>query len=293
MDESERGRTALHMTTNKAHRVLDARTLGRPVHLTDRFTSQIRDELSEFFRVRFNRRYHAGFEIGAAQLTHSLLQPPQRWLTFGAGGGSGCIGFSISREIVLRIQRYRYGMPDGEELEPETASEERLASMLGAQLVNMVARTIESLLPPPTSPSSELQLFDTPAKFPAESAWTLQIVVTEPSRNVSGALWFLLDETWIARLLLGLAPQRSHARPKRGVDPTHSPPLPARLHLTMTARLLEKELPLGKVMDLQVGDVIPVSLSRADVMVGDSRLFSASVAEHKGKLCLTTFEDME
>jgi flagellar motor switch protein FliM len=282
---------ALQMTTTKAHRVLDARTLGRPVHLTDRFTSQIRDEISEYFRVRFNRRYHAGFEIGSAELTHSLLQPPQRWLAFGAG--SGCIGFSISREIVLRIQRYRYGMPDGEELEPETASEERLASMLGAQLVNMVARAIESLLPPPTESTGELQLFDTPAKFPAESGWTLQVAVAEPARNVTGALWFLLDETWITRLLLGLAPQRSHARPQRGVGAAHSPSLPARLHLTMTARLLEKELPLGKVLDLQVGDVIPVSLSRADVMVGDSRLFSASVAEHKGKLCLTTFEDME
>jgi len=279
------------MATNKVHRVLDARTLGRPVHLTDRFTSQIRDEISEYFRVRFNRRYRAGFEIGGAELTHSLVPPPQRSLTFGAD--SGCIGFAISREIVLRIQRYRYGMPDGEEIEPETASEERLASMLGAQLVNIVARTIESLLPPPTAPTGELQMLDTPAKFPAESGWTLQVSVAEPARNVSGTLRFLLDETWVARLLAGLAPQRSQARPARGVGPTHSPPLPARLHLTMTARLLEKELPLGKVMDLQIGDVIPVSLSRADVMVGDSRLFSASVAEHKGKLCLTAFEDME
>lgn len=291
MDDSDRGQVALHMTTTKAHRVLDARTLGRPVHLTDRFTSQLREELTEYFRVRFNRRYGAGFEIGSADLSHSLVQPPQRWLTFGAG--NGCIGFAMSREVVLRIQRYRYGMPESEELEPETASEERLASTLGVQFANMVARNIESLLPPGASPSDELQPIETPAKFATESCWTLQVAVIEPARNVTGALWFLIDEVWVARLLQGLSPARSHTRPQRGVGAANSPPLPTRLQLMMTARLLEKELPLGTVMDLQVGDVIPVSLSRADVMVGDSRLFSASVAEHKGKLCLTTFEDME
>jgi flagellar motor switch protein FliM len=290
MDDSDSGQTALHMTTTKAHRVLDARTLGRPVHLTDRFTSALRDDLTEFFRVRFNRRYRAGFEIGSAELTHSLIPPPQRWLTFS--GASGCIGCAISREILLRIQRYRYGMPDSEDLEPETASEERLASMLGVQLANMVARNIESLLTPAES-GGELQAIESPAKFPTEACWTLQVAVTEPARNVNGTLWFLIDEAWVARLLQGLSPQRNHTRPQRGVGAAGNPPLPARLHLTMTARLLEKELPLGTVMDLQIGDVIPVSLSRADVRVGDSRLFSASVAEHKGKLCLTTFEEME
>jgi flagellar motor switch protein FliM len=291
MDEREQAQMALNMTTTKSHRVLDARTLGRPVHLTDRFTTQIREELTEYFRVRFNRRYRAGFEIGSADLTHSSIQPPQRWLTFS--GVSGCIGFALSREIVLRIQRYRYGMPDSEALEPENASEERLASMLGVQLANMVARNIESLLTPSVESLGELQAIDTPAQFPSEGCWTLQVAVSEPARDVTGALWFLIDEAWVARLLQGLAPRRSHTRPQRGVGVANSPPLPARLHLSMTARLLEKELPLGTVMDLQVGDVIPVSLSRADVMVGDSRLFSASVAEHKGKLCLTTFEDME
>lgn len=278
------------MTTTKAHRVLDARTLGRPVHLTDRFTMRIREELAEYFRVRFNRRYRAGFEIGTSELIQSLLQPAQRGLAFG--GSVGCIGFAISRDIVLRVQRYRYGMPDSEELEPETASEERLVSMLGDQLANMVARNIDSLQAGAES-TGELKKIDTPKQFPHEGCWTLQVAVSEPDRNVSGAIWFLLDEAWISRLLQGVAPTRTHTRQQRGAGTANDLPLPTRLPLTMTARLLEKELPLGTVLDLRVGDVIPVSLSRADVLVGDSRLFSASVAEHKGKLCLTTFEDME
>jgi flagellar motor switch protein FliM len=39
--------------------------------------------------------------------------------------------------------------------------------------------------------------------------------------------------------------------------------------------------------------VIPISLRGADVLIGGSRLFSASIAEHRGKLCLTSFEDVE
>jgi len=40
-----------------------------------------------------------------------------------------------------------------------------------------------------------------------------------------------------------------------------------------------------------VGDIIPVSLQATDVLVKNSRLFTATVAEHKGKLWLTAFND--
>jgi flagellar motor switch protein FliM len=34
-------------------------------------------------------------------------------------------------------------------------------------------------------------------------------------------------------------------------------------------------------------------VGRADVLLDEARLFTAAVAEHKGKLCLTSFEDAE
>jgi flagellar motor switch protein FliM len=34
-------------------------------------------------------------------------------------------------------------------------------------------------------------------------------------------------------------------------------------------------------------------VGRADVLLDENRLFTAAVAEHKGKLCLTSFEDAE
>ncbi|HVZ37036.1 MAG TPA: FliM/FliN family flagellar motor C-terminal domain-containing protein [Polyangiaceae bacterium] len=201
------------------------------------------------------------------------------------------MAFAMSREIVQRILRYRYGIPEGEALEAETAGEERLVSLLSTQFVNMVARRIDSLVPG-TEPRASLEAVETPPGFPWSNAWTLRVDIEEAPCNASGSLWLLLDETWAARLLQGLAPTREHARAARP-QIAGTPPLPARLQLAMTARLLEKQMPLGAVLDLRVGDVIPISLARADVLVGDSRLFTATVAENKGKLCLTTFEEVE
>ena len=43
--------------------VLDAGTLGRPVHLLARFSKQFREDLSELLRLRLNVRYRARFEV--------------------------------------------------------------------------------------------------------------------------------------------------------------------------------------------------------------------------------------
>ena len=68
--------------------------------------------------------------------------------------------------------------------------------------------------------------------------------------------------------------------------------LSSRLQLRLQARLLSRRLTLGEVFDLRPGSVIPVSLQGTDVLVKDVRLFTATVAEHKGKLWLTAFNDI-
>jgi flagellar motor switch protein FliM len=95
----------------------------------------------------------------------------------------------------------------------------------------------------------------------------------------------------VARLLRNLAPARG-ARAGRPAAPP-APPLVERVRVTLTGRLVRKEMQLGDVLALRPGAVVPVSLGMADVMIGESRLFTAAVAEHKGKLCLTSFEDLE
>ena len=308
------------MNTTQQYQVLDPRTMGRPVHLLGKFAERIREDLSDVFNVRMNQRYRASFEIGDASFrakTHPDGAP--RWMTFGCSVGR--ISFALTRNLLLCILHYRYGQRD-ETLasqvpaspddwtgkyatyvasEPETATEERLALAIGQQMVSVLAARIEALQPSsgepgtnePAADLSQLRLAGVTASAPLDGTWTLQVSVIERSRNVEGAMWFRLDESWMARLLQGLGHSRERTRAQKGSRTIPSHPFPSRLRLAIVARLLEKDVPLSTVLDLRVGDVIPVRLGAADVLVGDSRLFTARVAEHKGRLCLTAFEDVE
>lgn len=276
--------------------------MGRPVHLLGKFTEHIREDLSEFFQTQLNRRYRSRFEIEKVSLDAIAPAPgSHRWLTFGAS--TGRCNVALDRNVLLCVLGYRYGTHTSESppapdvaaepaaAEPETATEERLASRLGSQLVEAVAARINALQPDTSTAEGDSKEFTEMASVSLDAAWTLHVGVVEHARNVRGSLWFRLEEGWIAKLLRGLAPARERSRVQK--NGATAQPLPARLQLTLVARLLEKEMPLGSLLDLRRGDVLPVTLGTAAVMVGDSLLFTASIAEHKGKLCLTSFEDVE
>lgn len=300
-------------TASQSHQVLDPRTMGRPVHLVGRFTQQLRDALTQLFTVQLNRRYRARFEIadvGLAAMTSSAGQ--QRWRVYTIGG-AGRIGFAIDRAVLLCVLGYRYGAhagkpasqagdppadlteesPAAPSTEPETAGEERLAAMLGQQLVSMLTECIRTLDPNDTEPASAITLATTATALPMHTGWTLRADVVESSHEIEGAIWFRLDQSWVTRLLQGLALSRKRAGSTSVAPDAALEPLPHRLQLTLVARLLEKQVSLGTLLDTRPGDVIPVSFSACDVLIGESRLFTAGITEHKGKLCLTSFEDVE
>ena len=124
----------------------------------------------------------------------------------------------------------------------------------------------------------------------ARGSWIVSVALSDVGAGQSGQFWFSLDKRLMADVLRGLLPERAQAKKAlRG----SVRPLASRLQVTLEGRLVSKQVQLGALFDLRVGDVIPVSLSRTDVLLDDSRLFTAAVSEHKGKLCLTSFEDVE
>jgi len=276
------------------HRALDPRTLGRPVHLLHLFAAQLREDLSGLFRTRLNRRYRANFQVDEVGIDISgQAPPPGHWLSHAFAAGR--IACTLDRCLVLSALAYRYGL-DGSGQEactqptaaPETASEERLAAMLSRQLAETLAACIganpsASDGEAPSPPQSTLV---SPTSAP-RSACLITARIRESTHGVTGNLYLTLDDAWLTQLLGQLSPVQR----KRGNNVAYTPPLATSLQFKLEARLLQKELTLGELLGLRRGDVIPVSLSAADVLIGDSRLFTATVAEHKGKLCLTTFED--
>ncbi|MYM70455.1 hypothetical protein GTP45_27135 [Pseudoduganella sp. FT55W] len=297
------------MTTTKQtqHQVLDPSLLGRPVHLLHIFAAQLRDDLAQSMRLNMNRRYWGGFQV--QDVAFSRLEGNEirsRWLSFAAPAGQ--IAFSLERKVLLSVLNYRYGSgakteakadapPLDENAVRVTATEERLAVVLGQQLAGTLAGRIELNLPAIEKPAlaegeaeegAEPEFKPAPGSHPPKGTWVITVTVAETGSEATGQFWFALDKQLMASVLRGLLRDRD-----AGKKPKTAAPLAQRLQVGLVGRLASKEVTLGSLYDLQVGDVIPISLARADVLLEDSRLFTAEVTEHKGKLCLTSFEDAE
>jgi flagellar motor switch protein FliM len=276
--------------------VLDPRLLGRPVHLLPLFSARLQDDLDELFRAGMNRRYRASFKVGevtmecAREAAHA-----GRWLRFSSEVGT--LGFALERSVLLAALHYRYGNRDStapaatmtQSPVRETATEERLATMLGLQLVTALASRIDAALGAPAPEHGFGPALAGPP--PAANVWTVRVPVAEATLGIEGVVWFTLDDAWMSRLLQHLVAPREKAKKAPGGEAGR--PLAARLQLTMTGRLLQRELPLGTLLDLRIGEVLPISgAGPTVVLVDDVHLFHAVVAERAGKLCLTSFEDV-
>lgn len=274
---------------------LDPRTLGRPVHLLPRFAEQLGEALNEMFRGH-NRRYRAHYQVGEISIKPSAPGGSHgRWMVGDAPQGR--VACLAERALVLSLMAHRYGSPDGKveapaaesAAPPETSTEERMLGLLSQQVLARALQLIED----PLAPDAELprlQASHQPQLSPG--SWFIQIPVSEAGQGLASQLLLALDPSYISRLLKRLAealPARQDAAAARP-DPQQ---LVKRLSLKLEARLLEQPMPLGELLDLKPGDLIPVRLKTTDVLVDGSRLFTASVAEHQGKLCLTSFADAE
>ena len=289
--------------------VLDPCLLGRPVHRLHIFAAQLREDLTQAMRLSVSRRYWGNFQV--ENVAFSRLDGSEtrsRWLNFAAPAGN--IAFSLERKVLLSVLNFRYGggKPDpsmkdgGESAVRVTATEERLAVVLGQQLAATLAGRIELNLPAADGKTDAAgDVFEpAAANQPPKGTWVITVTVTDPGNAataagtqpppaVTGNFLFALDKSLMSSVLRGLLPEREQNKKSGKSQGT----LAARLQVGISGRLISKEVMLGSLFDLQVGDVIPISLHRADVLLDDSRLFTAAVGERKGKLCLTSFEDVE
>lgn len=265
---------------------LDPRTLGRPVHLLPRFTLRLGEALGDLFR-QYNRRYRAHYELGTITLTPGAaeaLRAGRWWLADLAHGRIAC---RISRSLVLSLMTRRLGgalaQPPAPEQTPPTATEERLQAMLGQQLLERVLALIADTPLPP------LQACETPRVDAA--SWTLRVAVHDAGHALDSELLVTLPPQHIDLLLAQLGREGQRRGAARALPDAAQ--LPHRLSVTLHARLLEQTVPLGELLALSPGDVLPVQLRATEVRVDGARLFTASVAEHQGKLCLTSFADAD
>jgi flagellar motor switch protein FliM len=295
------------MTASAPHppyQSLDASLLGRPVHRLPAFAAQLQDDLAQAMREVALRRYWGGHQIGAVAFARADggAGDGARWLAYDSDDGA--IACHLDRALVLRLLDLRYGQGDGGAATNAggagaiaaapvaarvTATEERLALALGAQLAAVLAARVALNRGRAVADAAPRLGAGVAVAAPAAGGWLLRLAICNGAGAAAGHATFALDQGLMASVLRGLMP----ARDAGAKAAAQAAPLGARLHVSLAGRLLRQEMALGALFELRVGDVIPVSLHRTDVLLDDTRLFTAAVTEHRGKLCLTAFEDAD
>jgi flagellar motor switch protein FliM len=279
------------------HQVLDPCLLGRPVHLLPRFAASLAEELGAAMLSPAWRRNWAAFRIESVAFGRAPEAPGLRWL--GVAGAHGTLSVAFERRLLLGLLTCRYGGRGAPVLpahdlagERVTATEERLSVVLTQQIAEVLLARVSSALVaagladamPASRPGPAA-----PVAAPGKAGWTICVVLRPAQSDQQVAFWMVPDSALMAAILQGLLTDSGRPRAPRAARQ----PLVSTLQVRLDACLVSKEIVLANLFELKVGDVIPVSVGRADVLLDESRLFTAAVAEHKGKLCLTSFEDTE
>lgn len=304
----------IHSDRSHAFQVLDPCLLGRPVHLLPAFAARLADALGSAIASPGGRRYWGAYRLDSLSFQHAPHDLALRWLGVHNAYGQATVAFERSLLLGLLEGRYaRRTPPSAVQRDPATervtATEERLAATLAQQLATLVGELVSTGLAavggavaitgdqPVLAERRGAPIV--PAAPPGKSGWVLRAVLRaqygrretdDPTLGVpDGQLWIGLDHALMAHVLQSLATERHGARGPW----MQREPLATNLQVRLDGRLVTKEVTLATLFDLKVGDVIPVSVGRADVLLDESRLFTAAVAESRGKLCLTSFEDAE
>ena len=295
------------------HQVLDPCLLGRPVHLLPAFAAGLAEAIGAEMASPGGRRHWGAYRLEHLAFERAPEQPGLRWL--GVSGPYGVAAIAFERNLLLGLLEGRYAsrqpttsaaVQQSPALERVTATEERLgvtlAQQLASQLDARVADGLARLDGAPAPVKAGVGAAIVPAGAPGKTGWVLRAVLRaqygrrdtdEPTQAApEGQIWIGLDHALMACVLQGIKADRGAVRTAGGAR-MPGEPLATRLEVKLDGCLVSKEITLATLFGLQVGDVIPVALGRADVVLDNSRLFTAAVAEHKGKLCLTSFEDAE
>lgn len=277
--------------TTLQHQVLDPCLLGRPVHLLPQFAARLQEDLDTAMQGNA-RRYWGGWRLETIEFGRVPQENSLRWMA--VLGALGTVAVTFERGLLLTLLERRYGgrgagaTQRDPQTERVTATEERLGVVLTQQMVDLLYGRVAASLAMDVAPRPIQANAVVPSAMPGESNWALCVQVRDNNDN-TGQFWIAPDQQLMAMILGTLRPET--ARPTAARGPAE--PLATKLQVKLDGRLVSKEITLGALFDLKVGDVIPVNVGRADVLLDEARLFTAAVAEHKGKLCLTSFEDAE
>ncbi len=271
---------------------LDPCELGRPIHALDSLFQLTQQDLDHGLATAFPGRVGAPVRLGGVSHGRSApVETPLRWASYRSHlGRSAC---AIERSALTALLARRYGSTDwalGARCVPalETATEQRLAAQLGQVLTEALVHRIGGGPAAEGDPAPRLEQNLSSARCPINGPvmflWAQVLAGAAPL----GLVVFALDSDTLAAALRQLAPTRRQGAAR----PADSAALRRALPLRLDVRLAQKTLPLGELLGLRPGDVLPIPLESATVRIQDKPVLKALVVEHKGRLCLTQLQEV-
>lgn len=254
--------------------------LGRHYHRVPHYIREVFAKHPRVIGDYFLRNYRINLEL------HRVVVHEQREQDPGCiyQGAFGKLGFSIERSLLTEALECYYGGCARPSLSapPVSSSEQRLQARLGVDVSQIFLRAVLA-----SDDNAELLPHDNDYEAVCWE-YVAELQFTSHTSAQPASIFLYMDHQLVDELtsrLSGPVAPSSLGNPARQLQQ-----LPVRLSCVLASQ----QLPLAKVLELQVGDILQTRLlERCEVRVNQQKLFRGSIFEEDGCLYLTSLESFE
>ncbi|GKX62926.1 flagellar motor switch protein [Pragia fontium] len=263
---------------------LEVNKLGRPYHKVPKIFTNNFDILDAKISTYFLKKYRVN--VALDDITFHMDSEHKYAQIFSTPFGN--IAFDIDRMLLLNILNDYYGLgKDNVQIHPDlqtpiTKTEERLKNKLGLELSSLVLH--------PGIFGDELEIKNDYSTI--INKWSYKITFSLEGYD-QGQFHILLDNQHVDRLLATLRrPNEQDRKESENLSNEQLERMINCLPVRLVGRLSCSQLTVAELMTLTAGDIIPVSLpNRFPLLIGKEQLFNAVIAEDRGKLYFSEFND--
>jgi flagellar motor switch protein FliM len=263
---------------------LEMNKLGRPYHKVPKIFTDRFDILDARIGNYFLKKYRVN--VSLSNLNFKMDCAHKHAIIFATEFGN--IGFDIDRKLLLDVLNDYYGLNSDnnhslsvDDTQPITKTEERLKNKLGCELCSLIINC---------------DVFNKKLKVKTDYSaiinnWSYKLTFSLEGYH-EGNIYLLLDNHHIDKLLSTFRVPSDEQSSEEPLSSAVLEKLINFLPLRLTGRLSSSNLTVAELSELKNGDILPISLpERFPVFIGKEQPFTAVIAEDRGKLFLSEFNE--
>lgn len=262
----------------------DVTRLGRPWHKLPKMMNDCFDILDARLSIYFLKKFRVN--VSLKNMTFAIDQHYKNTQVFSTRHGN--IAFDIDRILLLNILHDYYGLSkENSQIAPDltqpiTKTEERLKNKLAQELTLLII-TKDTF-------GEDLEIKNDYSTVISQWSWCITF---ELEGYDNGTFTVLLDNYHIDRMLARLrSSDREASSGQKPLSPGQIERMFYGLPLKLQGRIASLNLTVAQLTDIEPGDIIPISLNDPlPIFIGKEQIFNAVIADDRGRLFLSDFND--